>query len=81
MTTNLMKAKTELQNSRASAKSTIGKDHTYDAILVKCADCGTPIGVPHGEPGKERTQDQIDFDEALDAYLDVHAGKLFNGDE
>ena len=39
------------------------------------------IGVPHGEPGKEHTRDQIDFDEALGAYLDVHAGKLFNGDE
>lgn len=41
-------------------------------------DC---IGVPHSELGKERTQDQIDFDEALDKYLDEHSGKLFNGDE
>jgi len=39
------------------------------------------IGVPHSELGKERTQDQADFDEALDKYLDEHSGKLFNGDE
>ena len=38
------------------------------------------IGVPHSELGKERTQDQTDFDEALDKYLDEHSGKLFNGD-
>ena len=37
------------------------------------------IGVPHSEIGKERTQDQADFDEALDKYLDKHAGSLFNG--
>jgi hypothetical protein len=39
------------------------------------------IGVPHSDLGTERTQDQADFDKALDAYLDEHAGKLFNGDE
>jgi len=38
------------------------------------------IGVSHSKLGKERTQDQIDFDEALDKYLDKHSGSLFNGD-
>jgi len=39
------------------------------------------IGVPHSDIGTDRMQDQIDFDYALDKYLDEHAGKLFNGDE